>query len=200
VTIADDIATKYEKDYRDMQAEIERLMARLEMWPVDPKTGEFDKSIELDVETDGIACRDETIRQQDERISALTAEVSRFERLFKAAKAIRATNGVGHIEDDVWYEFAMAVDLLCSDSASDSQNTNNDAHTNDDDVNNPQCIHCGSEDFINWTEDNRPICMPCMNYGAPVVDELKPLPAFTDEVVEGFLDLIDSDESDQNHE
>lgn len=63
----------------EQETEIERLMIRLEMWPVDPKTGEFDKSILMTVNTDGIACRDETIRLQDERIDKLQAEIAKMQ-------------------------------------------------------------------------------------------------------------------------
>lgn len=51
--------------------EIERLLTRLEIWPVDPATGEFDKSIVLDEGCDGIAARDETIYQLQEQIDRL---------------------------------------------------------------------------------------------------------------------------------
>ncbi|HNP65939.1 MAG TPA: hypothetical protein PKH39_18570 [Woeseiaceae bacterium] len=56
--------------------EIERLMERLEMWPVDPKTREFDKSVLLTEDCDGISCRDETINQLEGRIRILSEQLT----------------------------------------------------------------------------------------------------------------------------
>lgn len=56
-------------EVKALRAEIERLRERLEMWPVDPVTGEFNKSADmLDESCDGIACRDETIRLADRQV------------------------------------------------------------------------------------------------------------------------------------
>lgn len=54
-----------------LAAEIDRLRERLEMWPVD-KNGDLDKSQPmLNESCDGIACRDETIRQLQHQVDDL---------------------------------------------------------------------------------------------------------------------------------
>ena len=58
---------------------LRKLSERLEIWPVDPKTSEFDKSIQLDESCDGIACRDETIYQQDRRYEQQKARIEKLE-------------------------------------------------------------------------------------------------------------------------
>jgi hypothetical protein len=71
-------------------ATIARLEDRLELWPVDPATGEFDKSMKLGESCDGISCRDETIKLLDERCERLELEDKRLTMML--AEYVRLDN------------------------------------------------------------------------------------------------------------
>lgn len=68
------------------QTRIDQLEQRLELWPVDPASGQPDRSIKLDESCDGIACRDETIRLLDEQRAKLRADIENRKRAMKAVR------------------------------------------------------------------------------------------------------------------
>lgn len=69
----------------EQQAEIERLRERLEVYPVNPSTGEFEKDEMLPTALDGIACRDETIAELEATNGKLIARIA---KLLEAAKIV----------------------------------------------------------------------------------------------------------------
>ncbi len=74
---------------RDLEAEVERLKARLEITP------SFEPY-------DGIACRDETIRQQDLRIDRLRRELEEARGLLASIQSAMLNGGDGQIGDYGW--------------------------------------------------------------------------------------------------